>query len=120
MGVKEPPGHELEDEETVACSLHSHMKDSCNVKVPVQIFHGTYLDINEQVSHVVGIRADQEISAFEHFAEEPPTLNNSDAPSLTVNGPTMDHTSSISSSAPDVEHTEGVAAWVNTSTPQYR
>jgi hypothetical protein len=67
--TNEPSGHDVVDPEDMACTLHLHMRDATGTKVPVQIFHGSCLDINEQICHLVGIREDQETASRREATE---------------------------------------------------
>jgi len=117
--TNESPGHDLAGQEDMACTLHAHMKDVTGTKVPIQIFHGSCPDINEQICHIVGIREDQ----------ERPSRMQAEALHTSVDGglpPLMEHcpmpmkvAASDSSSVSASESVAEVVVWVDIGTPEY-
>jgi len=123
---REPAGHTLNsalsDQENMACTFHSHMKDATGTKVSIQIFHGSYLDIDEQVCHVVGIREDQETAPRVHpMATERCASADGNLAPLWENCmmPNQERESDCSSLSPS-EAAGEVAVWVDTSTSLYK
>merc|ERR1719362_858523 len=117
--TKTLPADDVTDQDDFACTFHFHMKDASGTKVPVQMFHGSCLDINDQICHVVGIREDQETPARMEAAELRTSVDGGLSPLMEhVAMPTSEaesDTSSLSASEPAAE----VAVWIDTATTGY-
>ena len=111
----------LADQENMACTFHSHVRDALDKQVPIQIFHGSYFDLNEQVCHIIGIREDQDtVQGVQPLAPQA-SANGSLSPlmeqcTLPMNEALSDNSSTLS--AP--ESAGEVTAWVDITTPAYR
>jgi len=116
----EPPRGELADQENVACVFHSHLKDASNRKVPIQIFHGSYLNLSEQICHIIGIREDQDTISHVQSLEPHTPVNGSLSPLMEHSTLPMREALSDSSSASASESAGEVTAWVDMSTPVYK
>jgi len=127
--TNEPYGSELPNQvevdltkqDDVACMLHSHMRDATGTSVPVQIFHGSLRDINEEICHVVGIREDQETVSSMRPTDLPASVD-SGLPPLIEHCimPATESVSDLSSiSASSSLPAAEVAVWLDTTTPAF-
>jgi len=109
-------------QENPACTFHSHMRDASDTKVSVQIFHGSYLDIDEQVCHVVGIREDTETASRLHVLEPRASADGGGglSPLLEHYAMPMKEAETDGSSLSASEAAGEAAVWVDTSTPMYK
>jgi len=110
-------------QEIPACTFHSHLRDGSDTKVSVQIFHGSYADIDEQVCHVVGIREDMETASRFHEVEPRASADSGGglSPLLEHCAMPMKEVENDSCSSLSASEAAGEAAvWVDTSTPMYK
>jgi hypothetical protein len=95
------------------------MKDGSGTKVPVQIFHGSCLDMDEQICHFVGIREDQETPSRVPATELPTSVDGGLSPLMEHCTMPMKEAASECSSVSASEPAAEVAVWVDTTTPEY-